>query len=326
TEYSIASGSLLLNFKTNNWDDRILDTVGLSRENMPDIINSGMYASKISSSVCKELNIKPIRIATCASHDTASAVASIPVENKYINWAFLSTGTWFILGIETTQKIIKDDVIKYGFTNEGGVLGTTFLGKNLSAGLWVLQECRKKWNDSYKKSFTWEEIERQAKISKLQQVFIDLENATFIKSNRNMPELIADFCRNTNQPVPQKIGEISKCIFESLALIVKQYLFELEIISGKKIEILHMIGGGVYNQLLCQLVSNALGIIVLAGPAEAASAGNLIMQLKAGNDISDLSEGREIIKRSFKVVQYSPKEKVYWEESFNKFKELIKNI
>ncbi len=317
TEYSIASGSLMLDYRTGTWNQRIMGISGLNKDIMPEILDSGVYASDISDKVSNELGIKPFRVVTCASHDTASAVAGVPGKGE--NWAFLSTGTWFILGIETLQKIIKDDVIKYGFCNEGGVSGSNFFAKNLSAGLWILQECRKKWNQIYDKEFSWEEIEELARESTPGRSIIDIEDPVFASGSKDMLKLISDFCRDTHQEIPETIGEIAYSIFLNLAFIVKKYLLELETFTGSKIEALHMIGGGVYNSLLCQLISNTTGITVLAGPAEAASFGNLIMQLKAGGDINSLAEGREIISRSFEIKEYNPQDKEYWEEGYDRF-------
>ena len=323
TEYSIASGTLMLDFKTGTWDDRIMGLTGLNKDMMPDILDTGVYASKISKSVSSELGIGQFKVATCASHDTASAVAAVPVKGK--NRAFLATGTWFILGMETSQKIIKDEVLKYGFTNEGGASGSTFFAKNLSAGLWILQECRKKWNQIYNKEFSWEDIERQAGESTPSQTTIDIENPVFASGSEDMLKLISDFCINTGQKVPETIGETAYSILINLAFIVKKYLMELEIITGVKIEALHMIGGGVYNSLLCQFISNTTGITVFAGPAEAASFGNLIMQLKAGGIINSLAEGREIISRSFEIKEYNPQDKEYWEEGYDRFNTIKRN-
>lgn len=317
TEYSIASGTLMLDFRTGTWDEKILDIAGLNKKMMPDILDSGIYASDISETVCNELGIKPFRVATCASHDTASAVAGVPAKGK--NRAFLATGTWFILGTETEKKIINDKVIEYGFTNEGGALGSTFFAKNLSAGLWILQECRKRWNQIYDKEFSWEEIEDLARESTPRQTIIDVEDPVFASGGKDMLKLIYDFCRDTYQEIPETIGEIAYSIFLNLAFIVKKYLQELEKITDSKIKVLHMIGGGVYNSLLCQFISNTTGITVLAGPAEAASFGNLIMQLKAGGDINSLAEGREIIARSINIKEYNPQDRDYWEEGYDRF-------
>ncbi|MCJ7472382.1 MAG: FGGY family carbohydrate kinase [Actinobacteria bacterium] len=320
TEYSIASGSLMLDYMTGTWSERIMDTVGLNEEIMPEILDSGVYASMISKDVCSELGIKPFNVSTCASHDTASAVAGVPAKGK--NWAFLGTGTWFILGIETPKKIIKDGVVENGFCNEGGASGSNFFAKNTSAGLWILQECRKKWNNIHNKEFSWEEIEGLARESGPIQAIIDIEDPAFASGSQDMLNLVTGFCRDSGQQVPETIGETAYIILASLAFTVKKYLLELEAFTGIKIEALHMIGGGVYNSLLCQLISNTTGMAILAGPAEAASMGNLIMQLKAGGDIKDLAEGREIISRSIVIKKYFPKDKAYWEEGYSRFKEI----
>jgi rhamnulokinase len=322
TEYSIASGSQMLDYRTGSWDERILRSSGLDKEMMPVILDSGEYASELSQDVCSELAIKPFAVSTCASHDTASAVAGIPAKGK--EWAFLGTGTWFMLGIETEDRIIEDGVIRNGFSNEGGVSNSNFFAKNTSAGLWILQECRRKWNSTHNKEYSWKEIEHLARKSATLKAMINIEDPVFESGSQDMPGIIADFCKNTGQEIPDTIGEIAYVIFSSLAFMVKKYLLDLKAFTGKTFTTLHMIGGGVYNSLLCQLISNTTGITVLAGPAEAASMGNLIMQLKAGGEIEDLSQGRELISRSIKIKDYTPQDKEYWQQGYNRFKELVK--
>ena len=291
TEYTIASGSIMLDYRTASWDEGILNLCGLEKDIMPSILDSGEYASKLSPDVSDELGIDPFRISTCASHDTASAVAGIPAKGK--DFAFLGTGTWFMLGIETRQKIITRDVVENGFTNEGGVSGSNFFARNTSAGFWILQECRKKWNNTYGKEYSWDEIVELARKSRAIESVINIEDPVFSAGNQDMPELIREFCRKTGQESPETVGETAYIILTSLAFTVNKYLTEIEkFYRNKSVDKLHMIGGGVYNTLLCQLISNATGKVILAGPAEAASMGNLIMQLKASGEIEDCQSGQ----------------------------------
>lgn len=317
TEYSIASGSLMLDYKKAAWNERILELCGLKKDMMPVIMDSGEYASKLLPDICSELGISSFKVSTCASHDTASAVAGIPAKDK--NFAFLGTGTWFMLGIETGQKIITRDVIEIGFTNEGGASGSNFFAKNTSAGFWILQECRKKWNNIHNKEYSWGKIVELARKSRPIKSVIDVEDTAFSAGNQDMPELIRDFCNKTGQEAPETVGEISYIIFTSLAFTVKKYLIEMEEFTNKNIDKLHLIGGGVYNTLLCQLISNVTGVTILAGPAESASMGNLIMQLKAGGEIEDVGQGRELISKSINIQEYHPQETAFWEERFSKF-------
>jgi rhamnulokinase len=323
TEYSIASGSIMLDYKTGTWDERLLGLCGLEKDMMPAILDSGVYASGISEAVCSELGIETFKVSTCASHDTASAVAGIPAKGK--DFAFLGTGTWFILGIETKEKIMRNGVIKGMFSNEGGASGSNFFAKNTSAGFWILQECRKKWNKSHGKEYSWDEIVGFARGSGSIKSVIDVEDPAFSAGNQDMPGLIRDFCRETGQEIPETIGETAYIIFTSLAFTVKKYLVEMEEFTGISIDTLHMIGGGVYNTLLCQLIANTTGVIILAGPAEAASMGNLIMQLKAAGDIKDVAEGREIISGSIEIKEYYPGEEDHWKEEYRRFSGIIEN-
>jgi sugar (pentulose or hexulose) kinase len=227
-----------------------------------------------------------------------------------------------MLGIETAEKIMDQGVIKCWFSNEGGASGSNFFAKNTSAGLWVLQECRKRWNSIHDKDFSWEDIEGLARKSRPIRSVIDVEDPVFSSGNRDMLELITDFCRSTRQEVPETIGETAYVVFASLAFTVNKYLLELEAFTNTGTDTLHMIGGGVYNSFLCQLISNATGRAILAGPAEAASMGNLIMQLKASGDIKDVSEGRQIISGSIKIKEYIPQDIEYWGEGYIRFKEI----
>jgi sugar (pentulose or hexulose) kinase len=312
----------MLDYKTGAWDDRLLKLCGLEKDMMPSMLDSGEYASKLSPEVCSELEIDPFRISTCASHDTASAVAGIPAKDK--DFAFLGTGTWFMLGIETGQKIITHEVIENGFTNEGGVSGSNFFAKNTAAGFWIIQECRKKWNKMGNKEYSWDEIAKLARKSRKINSLINVEDPAFSAGNQDMPELIRDFCNKTGQELPETIGETSYIIFASLAFTVKKYLTEMKEFTGRSIDTLHIIGGGVYNTFLCQLISNTTGVPILAGPAESASMGNLIMQLKAGGDIKDLGQGRELISKSINIQEYHPQDRAYWEEGFAKFTGILK--
>jgi len=321
TEYTIASGSIMMDFRTGTWDERILRSCGLKKDKMPPIMDSGEYAAKLYPDIADQLGVDAFNISTCASHDTASAVAGIPAKDR--DFAFLGTGTWFMLGIETGEKIINRDVIENGFTNEGGVSGSNFFAKNTAAGFWILQECRKKWYKTGNKEYSWDEIVRLAKKSRAIESVIDVEDPAFSAGGQDMPELIRDFCRKTSQQVPESVGETAYIIFASLALTVKKYLTEMEDFTGRNIETLHMIGGGVYNALLCQLISNITGAAILAGPAESASMGNLIMQLKAGGDIKDVGQGRELIYRSIDIQEYHPRDRSYWEEGFDRFKGIL---
>jgi rhamnulokinase/L-fuculokinase len=317
TEYSIASGSLMLDYRTGTWDEKLLNITGLKKDTMPRILDTGVSASRISKEVSRELDITPFNIATCASHDTASAVASIPAKRG--SWAFLGTGTWFMLGIETREKIMDEGVINNLFSNEGGASGSNFFAKNTSAGLWVLQECRKKWNSIHNKEFKWEEIAGLAEDAGPVNTVLDIEDPVFTSGNKDMLKTIYDYCKKTYQENPETIGKTAYIILKSLALTVNRYLVELKAFTGQKIEALHMIGGGVYNDLLCQMIANSTNMTILAGPAEAASMGNFMMQLKASGDIKDIAEGRELITNSIEIKEYHPQDRAYWQEEYGRF-------
>jgi rhamnulokinase len=224
-----------------------------------------------------------------------------------------------MLGIETKEKIMNEGVINNWFSNEGGASGSNFFAKNTSAGLWILQECRKRWNSIHNKEFKWEEIAGLAKESGPVNTIIDIEDPVFSSGNIDMLKAIYEFCKKTAQENPETIGETTCIILKSLALTINKYLVELEAFTGQKTQNLHMIGGGVYNSLLCQMIANSTNMTILAGPAEAASMGNLMMQLKASGDIKDIAEGRELIAHSIKIKEYHPQDRAYWQEEYGRF-------
>ena len=316
-EYTRITTSIMYNQKENKWENKILDKLDLPKDIFPEIIMPGEKIDNISGKVCSELEIETIPVIAPATHDTASAVAGIPVASKGKNWSFISMGTWCIIGKETESPIINDQAFNAGFSNEGGVEGLNLFVKNIT-GLWIIQQCREKWIKD-NGSISWDEIVKLAAAADSFKSFIDVDDPIFSKPQLNMPEIIDKYCKEKVQAVPESIGEISRCIYESLAMKFKYVLGELEKLVGVKIELLHLVGGGTQNKLLCQWTTDATGIPAIAGPTETTSIGNLLMQLKASGEIKTLNEGRAISLNSSIVSNYKPEDRGRWDEEYSRY-------
>jgi rhamnulokinase len=318
-EYSTACGTLLVNCHTGTWEDRIIENSGFSKSILPDIIDPGIKVGNISGEICNEMGIKQFPVAAAVGHDTASAIAGIPLDYKKNSPAFISTGTWLVLGVETGSPIINFDSLKQLFTNEGGVLRKNFFARNLT-GFWIIQQCVDKWQRSNGSRISWSEIDDSYIKVKPFLSIINTEDPVFSQNNDDMPEVLRNYCHQNKIHVPQSIGEISRCIYESLVMASRYYFQLLVKYYGRKIDRIHLTGGGVNNRLFCQWLANALKIEIVAGPLEASSAGNMLMQLMADGEITNIEEGRQLSYSSSRLVTYEPSDCDLWE---NKYKEYV---
>jgi len=322
SEYTIASGTLMVNCLSKKWEDRIVNSVGISKDFLPPIVNSGTKVGMLLEEICRELEIKPMSVIAAVGHDTASAIAGIPVVFQNKKWAFLSTGTWLILGIETVKPILNINSLKYSLTNEGGVSGRSFFAKNLT-GFWIIQKCLDKWEADSDKKISWKEIDDVYSNSAPFKSFIDTEDPLFSQNQDNMPKVIQNYCKENEIPVPESMAEICRCIYESLVMSVRYFFDIISKFYNKKVEFMHLMGGGVNNRLFCQWISNVLNIPVFAGPIEATSYGNLLMQLKADNEIKNIKEGRELSLNSTQLFYYEPMDVEIWEEAYMRYLEIF---
>ncbi len=318
-EYSTACGTLLVNCRTGTWEDRIIENSGFSKNILPDIIDPGVKTGNISSEICNELGIKTFPVAAAVGHDTASAIAGIPLDYKNNSPAFISTGTWLVVGMETDGPIINFDALNHMFTNEGGVLRKNFFARNLT-GFWIIQQCVDKWQRSGGARISWSEIDDSYRSVRPFLSLINTEDPVFSQNSDDMPEVIRNYCRQNKIPVPQSVGEISRCIYESLVMAVRYYFELLVKYYGRKINRLHLTGGGVNNRLFCQWLADAMKIEIVTGPLEASSVGNLLMQLMADGEIKNIEEGRQLSFASSKLITYEPSDCDLWE---NKYKEYV---
>jgi rhamnulokinase len=301
-EESLASTSQIYSPKKHAWSKKLIRRFKFNKRVFPEVVPSGTVLGSHNG-------IKVI--ATC-SHDTGAAVAAVPATGN--GWAYLSSGTWSLLGVEAKKPIINEKSRQYNFTNEVGYGGRIRFLKNI-IGLWIQQECRRAWGN--KNSYV--ELAKLAEQAAPLKSLINPNDPRFGQPD-NMPDKIAAFCRETGQPAPASEGEFIRCVLESLALLYRQTLDQLEDVTGKPIQTLHIVGGGSQNALLNQFSANATGRTVIAGPAEATATGNILIQAIALGHLKDLDELRQVVRNSFEVRTFKPQGD--WTSAIEKFSRL----
>lgn len=315
-EYTVASTSQLLDPRTKKLDERLLTSLGLSRSLFGRMVQPGEFVGTLTTDIQRMTGLGPVPVVAVPGHDTASAVAAVPAKDE--NFAYLSSGTWSLMGIETRDAIINDLSYERNFTNEGGVEGTTRFLKNI-CGMWLLERCRKEWTDTptdYGQLF-----DDAMKVISFRSI-INPDDPMFANPS-NMQEAIQQYCRKTEQPIPESYAEITRCILESLALRYKQVFNYLTEMASFPIEVLHVIGGGSRNAYLNQFTANSTGAEILAGPIEGTAIGNIMIQAKAAKMIGDIWEMRRIIADSIELKHFVPQDKVEWDAAYKYFLEVI---
>jgi rhamnulokinase len=312
TEYTIATTSGLYNPTTKDWDWETIETLGIPKKIFTKIEQSGTIRGTLRKELCEELGLNAAPFVAVGSHDTASAVAAIPGTG---NFAFCSSGTWSLFGVETDKPDLSASAAAAGFSNEGTVQGGFRPLYNI-VGMWIIQECRRDWIKAGKK-MTWDEIEIEAINAQPLRSIIDTDAPEFYAGG-NMEKKIQEFCRRTNQPVPETVGEIARCFYESLALKYRYALEYLEKMKGEKITSLNIVGGGIKNRYVNQLVADSLNREVITGPVEGAAIGNLLTQAMALGDIKDLDELRQVVRNSENVEHWTPNHSEAWDEAYQK--------
>lgn len=320
TEYTIASTSQMINPYKREFDESILKSINLTKDNFAPIVFSGTKIGHLSDSVQKQTGLDEIPVVAVAGHDTGAAVLAVPAENE--RFAYLSSGTWSLMGIESAEPIITDETFRLNFTNEGGADGSVRLLKNI-CGMWLVEQCKKEWDDE--KVISYDEIVQAAKEAKPFQSFFNPDSPCFA-SPASMIDAIKDYCRNTGQSVPESMGEIARCIYESLAFRYKQVLSDLQELAEFPIETLHIIGGGAKNKLLNQFTANAINKPTVAGPSEATAMGNILLQAKAAGLVKDKKEIRQISRDSVELEVFQPQETEIWESNYKKFLQFYTEI
>lgn len=318
TEYSIATTSQMIDLKTKGWSDEILSKLGIPRRLLCDIVPSGTVIGEISGAICEECLLPAVKVISVCGHDTQSAITAVPSGDK--DFAFLSSGTWSLFGTELDAPIVNEKSIAMNVTNEGGYNNSTGFLKNI-IGLWLIQESRRQFAREGEK-YSYADLERLALEAESFKCFIDPDSPEFVAPG-NIPQRVRDFCRRTGQYVPQSVGEIMRCIYESLAMKYRLTLEKLEDCTGKAYPVIYVIGGGTKDTLLCRMTASSCNRRVSAGPVEATVLGNIAVQLLAQGEISSIAQAREIISRSEGVKEYLPVEPEQWAAAYDKFLKII---
>lgn len=317
-EFTMATTTQLYMPKEQQWNKELMDRLGIPARLFLEPIHPGTQIGPLTPEVCAELDVPPIMAVAVGTHDTESAVAAVPAIGDSA-FAYLVCGTWSLLGTELAGPLVTPEAQALDFSNEGGAMGVYQLLKNIM-GLWILQECKREW-DEQGNEMSFAEIVVQADRAEPFRSFIYPDDPSFFAPS-GMIGRIQAYCRQTSQPVPQSVGEISRCILESLALRYRQALAQMEALTGQSFSGLHMVGGGIQNELLCRLTASAIGRPVWTGPVEASAIGNMLMQLVALGVCASLQDARRLVAASFPIEEYTPERKQEWEAAFETFENL----
>ncbi len=318
TEYSIATTSQMVDLNTKTWSDEILDTFGIKKSILTDIVPTGAVIGKLSPDICEELGVPAADIISVASHDTQSAITAAPCE--YEDFAFISSGTWSLFGTEVKEPVINEASKKLNVTNEGGYDYTTAFLKNI-CGLWLIQESRRQWIREGTE-YSYAELEKQALECESLKCFIDPDAPEFAVMG-NLPKRVKEYCKKTGQYVPQTVGEIMRCIYESLALKYRLTFDGIMECTEKKYDRIHVMGGGTKDKLLLDMTAQSCNVPVYGGPIEATALGNIAIQLISSGTIADIKNARKIIAKGENLKLYEPHCRDAWEEAYNRFKKII---
>lgn len=321
TEFTIASTGQMLNPYTCDWDHELLERLGLPAEILCPVVHPGQAAAALSPQLCTELGLDPIPAMVVTSHDTASAVVAVPSTQD--DFVYISSGTWSLMGIESKKPLIDDQTYAFNFTNEGGYNRTTRFLKNIM-GLWLIQESRRQWIREGA-TVSYADLEREALECPPFRCFIDPDEDV-LGFPGDMPERIRTLCHKTGQPVPEKRGEVVRCIYESLALKYRVTKDQIETVTGRKYPDLHVVGGGTKDGLLSQFTANATGSRVIAGPIEATAMGNMAVQLLAQGALQDIRDARRVIAASFDLKRYTPQNVPEWQEALQRYKAIYPSL
>ncbi len=322
-ERTNATTTQLYNPQTGDWARDLLAAFEIPDRILGPIAEPGTKLGKLLKHIADDTGLDDVEVVLPGTHDTASAVVAVPAEgvaSERPNWCYISSGTWSLMGAEVSRPVINETCLKLNFTNEGGVGGTTRLLKNI-AGLWLVQECRRVWNQAGK-NYTWDDLSRLAGAAPPLASLVDPDDPSFL-TPANMPDAIRAFCRRTHQHVPADEGAVVRCALESLAMRYRIVLGGLEQLVGGRIETIHVVGGGSQNKLLCQATADASRRTVLAGPVEATAIGNVLVQAIAAGDIGSIGEARQVVRASFGVDRYEPQNTAEWDEAFDIFLTLL---
>ncbi|MCZ7571341.1 MAG: rhamnulokinase [Ardenticatenaceae bacterium] len=319
SEYTIASTSQMLHARDRRWATELLADLGLPAHLLPPIVAPGTVFGDLRPEVMAEVGIRrAVPVIAPGSHDTASAVAAVP--DLDADSAYISSGTWSLMGVETAEPIINERALALNFTNEGGVANTIRLLKNI-AGLWLIQESQRQWQREGQ-TYSVDRLLALADRAEPFRSLVDPDAPDFL-SPGDMPAAIRAYCRRTGQPQPESVGTVVRCCLESLALKYRRVLDDLETLIGRRIETIRIVGGGSLNRQLCQFTADACERAVVAGPVEATALGNIMLQAIATGHLPDVTSGRQAVAASVRRQHYEPSPSAAWQEAFGRFGEIV---
>ena len=318
-EYSIASTSQIIDLQTGSWSKELLDAFGIKESLFAPLVKPGTVLGTLTHEICEECGVEPVPVISVCGHDTQSAITSVPCEDG--NFAFLSSGTWSLFGTELEKPIVNETSLNINITNEGGFDDTVGFLKNI-IGLWLIQESRRQWQRQGE-DYSYADLEREALAAEPFKCFIDPDAPEFVPHG-NIPKRVQEFCEKTGQYVPQTVGEIMRCIYESLAMKYKLTFEKLCECTERDYPVIHVIGGGTKDTLLCQLTANSCNRTVKAGPIEATVMGNVAVQLMSADAVASIGEARKIVAQSSELKTYLPEDVDNWEEAYGNFLAIVK--
>ncbi len=314
TEYTIATTGQIIDADTRKLDAELLEAVGLDTDKFGRLIYPGQIIGQLSPAVQRITGLGAVPVVAVGEHDTASAVAGIPAEDD--NYAYLSSGTWSLMGILTRKPVINEKTESYNFTNEGGIDGTIRVLKNI-CGMWLLERCRAEWGQTDYGELIFEAM----KETNFRSVIFP--DAPEFANPDDMVKAITDYCARTGQQIPENRGQIVRCIFKSLALRYRQVLEMLRELTDTPIDVLHVIGGGSRNELLCQWTADSCDIPVVAGPTEATAIGNIKVQAKATLEGAECADFLNELNASINLKRYEPQHSAEWEADYDRYLEIV---
>lgn len=319
-ERTNASTTQFYNPVKKRWSVKLFEKIGASLEKTPQLIEAGESLGPVKGDIATETGLlSHTQVVTVGSHDTASAVAAVPADGDK-NFAYLSSGSWSLLGVELDQPILSELARKHNFTNEVGVFDTIRLLKNIN-GMWLVQECRRVWAENGD-VWSFEELAGMARTAEPLRSLVDPDDQRF-STRADMPQMIVDFCQESGQAIPETPAQILRTLMDSLAMKCAHVLERLEEVIGHRVEVLHIIGGGGRNDMLSQCIANSINRPVVVGPYEATAAGNLMMQMVACGELDSLAEGRAMIRSSFETKCFEPQDDAEWKQAYERFCRLV---
>lgn len=317
-EYSIASTSQLIDLDKRTWSKEILDAFGIKESIFAPLVQPGTVLGELSKEICEECGVDPVPVISVCGHDTQSAITSVPCEDG--DFAFLSSGTWSLFGTELDKPIVNETSMNINITNEGGFDGSTGFLKNI-IGLWLIQESRRQWKREGKE-YSYADLEKLALAAEPFKCFIDPDAPEFVPHG-NIPERVREFCRKTGQYVPETVGEIMRCIYESLAMKYRLTFEKLRECTERDYPVIHVIGGGTKDGLLCQMTASSCDRTVKAGPIEATVMGNVAVQLMSDGSVKNIGQARKIVAESSELKTFEPKDTDKWAGAYEDFLKVV---